>query len=561
MPKKADRRKKQKFEYTVRVLNRFRKPVRSLLEANGIPKREHDYYWLMLHWVTKGMLKAYKDTYMVTKKPPKFREWFCRLYSRIMNDAMGHKYIEVLNNLVKWGVLVRGGSYCKGGDGLPGKCKAVWFTEEYGLALKEYCFFKDVVHLFGKIESEPEPDYDLMTTKEAEEERKKRNARKFRYGTMYSSKLTSRVLLKRLEKCAEERKKVQLDDPVVRDAHDNVKHFHIDRGRARRALEKDGVKGKNLDRELKKVDRFNDTGSKTSLFVVRDDYGRVHTNVTQMKKCVRQHAMDCDGKPVGSVDIKSSQGAFLGYILEACLRGDRCVLGRNRESFIDMEAGVPDGIGREALTREYMEYRKLLEGRGLYEFFAREMSEDCDLEIELDEAGSKPIDWENDGREVAKKAFLSTLFAGIELGENANPTWKACRRVWEERWPRLLQLVNWLKRDNYRAMAYELQRMESTFVFDHVVPRIREEIGCPYCTVHDEIIVPAEHVASVEEIMHVELGRFGIPTTTGAEGGLLEPTDAQWDAETNSCYEAMIQIQGWGDRADNRVTDEFAMAM
>ena len=72
---------------------------------------------------------------------------------------------------------------------------------------------------------------------------------------------------------------------------------------------------------MHKVDRFNDAEkSDTSLFVVRDDYGRVHTNITQVKREVRESALTCDGGPVTEVDIKSSQGAFLCYIIEGCLK-------------------------------------------------------------------------------------------------------------------------------------------------------------------------------------------------------------------------------------------------
>jgi hypothetical protein len=362
---------------------------------------------------------------------------------------------------------------------------------------------------------------------------------------MMAVKLRSKILLKRLQKCAEDRKRIQLMDPVVRDAHENLKHFHIDRAKARRALVKAGVEGRKLDRELRKVDRFNDAeGSDTSLYVVRDDYGRVHTNITQVKREVRESALTCDGGPVAEVDIKSSQGAFLCYIIGACLRGDKAMLGRNGESFIAMDPAAPDWIGREQLSREFADFRGKLERRELYEFFASEMSQDFDLDEVVD-------------RERAKKAFLATLFAGVHLDDGCDPAWHACRRVWEEHWPKLLILIDSMKVSNYRALAYEMQRMESSFVFDVVIPAIKAEIGCPYCTVHDEVIVPREFGDAAKAILDRELDRFGIPTTTVEERAILEPDDAMVEAEMASFYEVGYYC-GWGDDADRRIADEYA---
>ena len=511
-----------KFEYEIRVLDKFRKPIRALLKEHGVPERDHDYYWLIIHWVTKGLLKAYHDEYMVTNRPPKCKEWFCRLYSKIMDNAMGHKYIEVFANLKSWGVLMRGSAYCPRTQTTPGMSKAVWFGEGYGWMLKEYCYAKDVAHLYGKGD--------------------------FRAGRMMPIKIKSKILLKRLEKCAEDRKRHQMDDPVVCDAHRNLAHFRIDRKRARKALENAGVSGRKLDTEMGKVDRFNGLNeSGTSLFVVRDDYGRVHTNITQLKREIRESALLCDDGPVASVDIKSSQGAFLCHIVDAVLGGNPATLGRNRSSFITVDNVVAEMCRNARLHSEFADFRGKLEHRELYEFFAKEMSEDCDLDMEVD-------------RDSAKKAFLVTLFSGPILPENADPRTVACRRVWGEHYPMLLSLLDRMKSRNYKALAYELQRMESAFVFDVVVPAIKDEIGCPYCTVHDEIIVPVQYGGKVKDILDRELERFGIPTTTVEEQAILEPGDAMVGAEMASFYEVGYYC-GWGDDADRRIADEYANAV
>ena len=499
----------------MRIFNKFRKPFRAILDAYGIPKRERDYYWLTISLITKTMIDSYREEALVSGKAPRLATWHGRLYSKILDRMMGHKYIDVFTNLSKWGVAYRGGSYCVGTASQPGLSKSVWFGEQFGAMLKEYCYAKDVKHLHGM---------DLIHGG----------------GCMGTMTVTSKVLLKRLEKCAEDRKAAQLSDPVVKDAHDNLQHFHIDQEKAEKTLEKLDIAERRKKRELEKVERFNNANeSPTSLYVVRDAYGRVHTNITQVKKEIREHALTCDGGPVAEVDIKSSQGAFLCYILGAYLNGDDALIGRNTKSFIALKPDFMSFLDRNRLNAEYAKFSELLRHKELYEFFGKEMSGDFDLDMDVD-------------RDTAKLAFLSTLFAGTKLSDKCDETWHSCRRVWNEHFPTLLRLIDGMKEENYRALAYEMQRMESSFVFDVVIPAIKKEVGCPYCTVHDSIIVPVQCGSAVKSIVDRELERFGIPTTTVEKRELLEPDNELSDHQLAMDTEVAYWCK-WGDQADQEI--------
>ena len=505
----------------MRILNKFRKPFRAILDAYGIPRRDRDYYWLAISLISKSMIESYHEEFLVTGKAPRLSSWHGRLYSKILDRMMGHKYIDVFENLSKWGIAYRAASYCVGTPGRPGLSKGVWFGEQFGVMLKEYCYAKDVKRLHGM---------DLIHGG----------------GCMSTRAVTSKVLLKRLEKCAEDRKAAQLMDPVVKDAHDNLQHFHIDREKAIKTLEKLDITPRRKARELEKVERFNNANeSPTSLYVVRDAYGRVHTNITQVKKEIREHALTCDGGPITEVDIKSSQGAFLCYILGAYLNGSDTVIGRNAKSFISLKPGFMSFLDRNRLNTEYARFSGLLRQKELYEFFGTEMSSDFDLDMDVD-------------RDTAKLAFLSTLFAGTKLSDKCDETWHACRRVWEEHFPTLLRLIDGMKEENYRALAYEMQRMESSFVFDVVIPAIRKEVGCPYCTVHDSIIVPSQYGSIVKSIVDRELERFGIPTTTVEERELLEPDDEIRDHKIALDTEVSYWCK-WGEAADREIMASIAV--
>ena len=90
-----------------------------------------------------------------------------------------------------------------------------------------------------------------------------------------------------------------------------------------------------------------------------------------------------------------------------------------------------------------------------------------------------------------------------------------------------------------------------------VIPAIKAEIGCPYCTVHDEVIVPRDFGDAAKAILDRELDRFGIPTTTVEERAILEPDDAMVEAEMAS-FDEVGYYCGWGDDADRRIADEYA---
>ena len=120
-------------------------------------------------------------------------------------------------------------------------------------------------------------------------------------------------------------------------------------------------------------------------------------------------------------------------------------------------------------------------------------------------------------RDEAKKGVVSFLFSPRYFDEEKEPVRAAVKRVWEYRFPTLLRCLYSMKQNCHAALAYELQKVESTFIFDIVCPRITDELGCPYCTVHDSVIVPKEYCGRLKAIMDEELARVGIPTITEVE--------------------------------------------
>ena len=498
-------RRTPRFTYKIRIPMVFIGPLNEKLKEFPGCARYREKYMFVLHLVSRQLKRVYHDTRMLGGKID-VSTWHCHLQSVFLHAALGNDYNMVINDLVTWGFIRRSFSYLVGTDKVKGRSKAFWLCFPYENYWKEYCYSRER-HM-----------QDVTG-----------NTRKF--GRTKTYQITSRPFLKRLEACAMDVKSRQMLDSRVRGCHESLSHFKLDRKRAVKVLDK-LVEEKSMSlsrkkRELEKVDRFNSVNDNpAALFVKKDRFGRIHTNITQLKKEVRSRCLYCDGKPTAGVDIKSSQGAFLGAIFRSLA---------DTGGFLDLKSSpTMNELRKQAAIRDMDEYlgecdrydALLREGK-LYEFFAEEMSMDFDLDRTV-------------CRDEAKHAFFVMLFGPVFVDDNGDEEKAAVRRVWAEHFPALLLAIERMKAGNYAALAREMQRIESNFVFDRAIPRIVSEVGCPYCTVHDSIIVAAEYADRVREIVEDELQHVGVPTMTSEEFGM------SWKSDDEMEFDREVELEMLG---------------
>ena len=496
-------RMEPRFSYRMRVPEVFLSPLRQKLEEFPGCARNREKYLFVLHLVARQLRRVYRDTRMAGGRVDA-RTWHCNLQSVFLRAAVGNDYRSVLEDLEAWGFIRRSLSYLVGKDGCRGRSKAFWLCSPYEAYWEGYCRSRE------------------MRARDGSGEFRKT-------GRTRGIQVKSRAFLKRLEACAMDVKARQMLDPRVRRCHEGLEHFRLDRGRAAEVLDglvaEGAMTASRRKRELEKVDRFNSAGrSPTALFVKKDRYGRIHTNITQLKKEVRSQCLFCDGRPTAGVDIKSSQGAFLGAIMRSLADGGGLLDLTASQTLAELrrQAAISD---RERFLEECGKYDGLLRDGRLYEFFAEELSGDFDLDREV-------------GRDEAKHAFFVYLFGPVSAeGDDMR---MAVRRVWEEHFPSMLGAIERMKEGNYAALAREMQRVESDFVFGRAVPRVEREVGCPYCTVHDSIIVAEEYAGRVREIVEDELGRVGVPTMTAEEFGMA------WKSREEMEFEAGVEMEMLG---------------
>jgi len=480
--------KEFKIELPSMLCNDFVTFCHNFMTTNGdtnSTKALLDTMALVLYMVT-NQLRSDLMTNMIVQPTIPRKYWKCHLSAVLLRKILGDGYITAINSLVEHGFIGRSHSYIKGDSNTKGKCKAFWLCAPYQNSYATY----------------------LQTWID----KKFMNTEVVVHGKMSKYTITSPVVLRRIKRSFEERKRISMDDPLVAVCYDELSHFSIDTKVADATLDEMVSSGKmtpyNAKMERNKVERFNglmdDDGA---MYVKHDKYGRIHTNVTNLKKEIRHSALRCDGEPVAEVDIKSSQAAFIIAVFRRYIDFYKDDLEENRDTFIRFRPIWNEGrkeITLDRMEKELERYRNLVADGQIYEFFQKECSEDFDVDREL-------------SRDEAKKGLLSFLFSPLYFDDRREVVRGAVQRCWREHFPTLFNCMWSMKEHCHAALAYEMQKIESSFVFEQVCPRIMEEVGCHFCTVHDSIIVPEKYADHVRCIMDEELLNQNIPTHTDIE--------------------------------------------
>ena len=242
-----------------------------------------------------------------------------------------------------------------------------------------------------------------------------------------------------------------------------------------------------------------------------DDYGRIHTNLTNLPKVLRPY-LSADGERLANVDISESQPLFVGLALagegrEAAAAwkgsqadggqaGGQAAGGRRQvgggwgvpslmfdNTMFDKNPQLGGKLDRGRLPADVKGYLKFCEGRRLYQAVA-------------DRLGKT--------RDEAKDRVMVVFF---------DKPWhhNKVSDVLDELYPTVMEAMRRIKRGDYRRLAHFAQRIESAFMFGRVVPRIMElRPDLFISTIHDSILTPAADAQLVRRVMLDEFARLGL---------------------------------------------------
>ncbi|CAG7581243.1 MAG: putative DNA polymerase I [uncultured marine phage] len=224
-----------------------------------------------------------------------------------------------------------------------------------------------------------------------------------------------------------------------------------------------------VDVDIKKAQSILDTLEKETLdkneysvecvkdkhiFFHFDKYGRCHTNFTVLKSEIRKECLSIDGEEIEEIDIRNSQPLFLAILIE---------------KYNDTLNCVDPG--------EYEFFKDLVINGGFYSYY-------------MDDTGIK-------NKKDAKKGVYKVLF-GRNLDDDENYNFKNL-------FPTVYDFILIYKEHfgDYKALAYELQRSESNFLFNSIIREIMEyNPEIKLFTVHDSISYSKRYSEEVNQIFN-----------------------------------------------------------
>tara|TARA_R110000772_G_scaffold2410_4_gene8583 strand:+ start:58636 stop:59829 length:1194 start_codon:yes stop_codon:yes gene_type:complete len=189
-----------------------------------------------------------------------------------------------------------------------------------------------------------------------------------------------------------------------------------------------------------------------------DRYGRFHSNLTTIKSGVRDKFLLIDGSPTKEIDIINSQPIFLTYLMSENL------------DMVDQE--------------EYEFFKQLVINGKLYIY----MSHNTNIS----------------SRKEVKKLMYTVFFGTNHLNKKEN-------KIFNRLFPSIFSFIKTYKKEkeNYKSLAYELQRSESNFLFNIILEEVSEKYpDLIFFTVHDSITVKIEDYDKVKSIFDYNIKKL-----------------------------------------------------
>jgi len=189
------------------------------------------------------------------------------------------------------------------------------------------------------------------------------------------------------------------------------------------------------------------------IFFKFDQYGRMHTNFTNLKKEIKVQFLTIDGDRLSEVDIINSQPLFFAKMLE-------------------------DEIGEKNLNREVKRFIALTKNGLIYDDF---VNKSPSLET----------------RKEAKILFYKVLFGYNNDSETD--------KIFKSFYPTVYEYIKEYKSigKSYKQFSHILQRMESKFIFNTLVRKLKNIYPhIKLFTIHDSICFPEKYKTEVNLVFN-----------------------------------------------------------
>lgn len=223
-----------------------------------------------------------------------------------------------------------------------------------------------------------------------------------------------------------------------------MEHVQIDEGKAIDFI-------KDLDSDKKEFYEMQIQQFSNKFFSKDKTGNRLHNNLTNLYTPLRNF-LSYNGEKLSQCDLRNSQLVFLYLLMKDCY------------------------INSNELER----FRYIVCEYGFYEFFAEK------LNVSL--------------TEETRKGFKVSVFENLLFGTNKLKL-TDLEKVFKEEFPDIFYAMKFIKNEKYNTLAIELQRKESTFIFD-CVRKLNKSI--PLLTIHDSIVTTKGNEKTVSDLIAKE---------------------------------------------------------
>lgn len=277
-------------------------------------------------------------------------------------------------------------------------------------------------------------------------------------------------------------------------------------------------KGKPSDwaKRYKAIYAINKFANQEFYFSVDDNVGRFHSNLTNIKREIRNF-ITYDGHKLVNVDIKNSQPLFSTLLLHKTFyEKQRSTLHfYSFPSFLQLllPPSSSNTTNHSSSTTIIMLVEKLKKltskGFGEYENYVNS----GEFYKMLAEAVYPDLPY---NKQNMKTMIFTILFSNNRFmgQEGAKP-----KKDFREHFPNVYEVFSLIKKKNHRALAHLLQRIESTIMIGAVTSRIAlERPNLPFFTIHDSIATLEGNEEYVADIVKEEITKLtGLEVKLGVE--------------------------------------------
>lgn len=266
-------------------------------------------------------------------------------------------------------------------------------------------------------------------------------------------------------------------------------------------------------KRIKAIYSISKLESHNFYYNVDDNVGRFHSNLTNIKKELRNY-ITFDDKKLVNIDIKNSQPFFSTLLFNPDFYKEKSKIVNifnipfsnkfltNTSSYSTSSPSTIIMLGKTLQNTDYKEYKEYLEMVNSGDFYS------------LLHAKLYPDLPYNKGK-LKKIIFVVFFSSNRFIGQPE----AQIKRDFKEAFPDVYKIYALIKKKNHRALSHILQRIESEIIIERVTKRIsREKPELPIFTIHDSVVTIQGNENYVARIIEEEVKKAtGLDVKLGFE--------------------------------------------